>query len=260
MTQKIDVFLPIAPKDLFRSRLVIKYLLRNVSDIATIHICTPTPILPIFETGEYDIRYHLDREILPYVTPQKWKFRPNWILQQFLKLFQNVTKTEYYMTIDCDAIITNRLELFEENRPIWYYGYDQCEPQYFEFNKKMFNLDRKATHTYIGDIGFFNKNIIQHLVNYVNLTPQQIIEKSYDIISHNCHLSEFELYGNFVEMFYPGLYKPKRLKYLSTGKLQSDPYDTNWSLDEILQLIQRGSSEKYDIVNMHSWCIPSHTW
>ena len=61
-------------------------------------------------------------------------------------------------------------------------------------------------------------------------------------------------------MFYPELYISKRLKDLRTGKLQSDPYDTNWSLDETLQLIQRGISEKYDVVNMHSWCIPSHAW
>jgi len=262
MNQKIDVFLPVAPKDLFRSRLVIKYLTRHVNNINNIHICTPTPVLPIFEKNEleYNVQYHLDSEILPYVVPQKWKFRPNWILQQFLKLFQDVTNTDYYITIDSDVIVTNQLNFFENTNPIWYYGEDQCESQYFNFNKSMFNLPRKASHTYIGDIGFFNKNIVKHLIEYSGLTKEQIIEQSYNIITNTCHLSEFELYGNFIETFYPDLYITKRLKALKNGKFQFNPYETNWNLEETLQLIQKGTIEKYDVVNMHSWCINSHSW
>lgn len=255
--QKFDVFIPIAPKDLFRLKLVLKYLILNVHDINNIHICTPSPIDKI---EGYNVKYHLDSDILPYVTPQRWKFRPNWILQQFLKLFQNVTSTDYFLTLDSDTIIAKKLNFFENKKPVWFYGKDQDEQQYHKFNKRMFNLEKLANHTYIGDMGFFNKTIIQSFVDYTKRSVNDIIEESYGIISHDCHISEFELYGNFVEKYYTDFYKTKQLKSLVRGKFQNNPYTTNWERDEVKQLIQEGISGGYDVVNMHSWCIASHAW
>jgi hypothetical protein len=255
---KFDVFLPVAPKDLFRIKLIIKYLLLNVDGINNIHICTPSKIDKLSDFS--NIYYHTDKEILPYVIPSNWKFRPNWIFQQFLKLFQNVTETDYFLTLDSDTIIVNKLNFFENDIPIWYYGKDQNEIQYHKFNKLMFNLDKLAEHTYIGDMGFFKKSIIEDFIQFTKLTPSEIINKSYDIINVGCHISEFELYGNFLELKYKNLYKTKQLKSLHNGKFQYDPYKCNWSKDEVINLINEGKNNGCDVVNMHSWCIASHDW
>jgi hypothetical protein len=255
---KFDVFIPIAPKDLFRIKLILKYLRLNVDLINNIHICTPCKIDKI---SDFDnIIYHTDKDILPYVKPSNWKFRPNWIFQQFLKLFQNVTETEFFLTLDSDTVIVNKLDFFEKDTPIWYYGKDQNESQYHKFNKVMFGLEKKATHTYIGDIGFFKKSVIEDFLKYTKLTPEEIINKSYDVVDVSCHISEFELYGNFLETYHTNLYKVKQLKSLHKGKFQHNPYLSNWDKDEVIKLINEGKNSGCDVVNMHSWCIASHDW
>jgi hypothetical protein len=266
---KIDAFIPCAPKDLFRIKLVIKYMLENIKEINDIHICTPTKITPI--AIDTPIYYHLDFDILPNVQPFNWKFRPNWIYQQFIKLFQNVTNTEYYFTLDADTLIIKKLPLFENNKPIWYRGYDQTDgitdnipicPQYRAFNNIFFpNYDPTLhKHTFISDMNLFNKKFINEIMNYINLTPSQLIEKSYKITSVKCHIAEPEFYGYFIFKKYPDYYIYKKINQKQSGKLQYNPYDCNWTQQEVKNIIENAKNENYDVISMHSWCIPSHNW
>ncbi len=256
---KVSIFLACAPKDYFKLYGVVNSLLNNLDNIEDIHVCTPNKIIPL--NINFDISYHLDKEILPFVDPFKWKFRPNWIFQQMLKLFQNVTKNNYFVTFDCDCVLNRKLDLFNKTgNPIWYIGWEQNFQPYFTFSKKMFDFGRIAEHTFIADMNFFNKKIINEMLEKYQYTPRTFIEKSYDIVSLNCHIAEPEIYGNFCTKYHPKLYEIRRLKQLKTGKFQDDCLINNWTKEEILKTYIENKDNDYDVIQYQTWCVDSKNY
>jgi hypothetical protein len=249
--KEFDAFLPCAPKDMIKLKYMLRGLIKNAKGLKSIHICTPKSI-PEFEV-DFPIYYHLDREVLPNIDPLRWKFRPNWCFQQFLKLFQEVTTTDYYLTVDIDTTLNRPMTFFDGDNPIWYEGWRQNHLPYFLFNKYMLELDKVADHTFICDMNFFNKTIINEMLRKYDMTVEEFAEKSFDITSASCHIAEPEIYGNFVMKNYPDLYKIKKAKQFHTGKDHSNnPNAVPWTEKEIIELLK--DKEDYDMVQMHSWC------
>jgi hypothetical protein len=250
-SKEFDAFLPCAPKDMIKLRFAVEGIIKNVKGLKDIHICTPKPI-PKLDI-DYPIYYHLDKEVMPTIDPLKWKFRPNWIFQQFLKLFQTVTSTEYYLIVDLDTVINRPMSMFEGDNPIWYTGWRQNHLPYFLFNLYMMNLEKTADHTFICDMNFFNRKIIDQMLDINNYTVDSFADKSYDLISNGCHIAEPEIYGSFVTKYYPELYNCKAAKQYIFGKDHSqDPNAVPWGHQEITELLK--NKEDYDMVQMHSWC------
>lgn len=250
--EEFDAFLPCAPKDGIKLKFMVEGLIKNAIGLKDIHICTPKPIEKL--DIDYPIYYHTDREVLPNINPFMWKFRPNWTFQQFLKLFQNVTNTEYYVTVDIDSVLSRPIHFFEDGHPVWHVGWRQNHLPYFLFNQYVMGLEKVKDHTYICDMNFFNKAIINQMIDVSGYTLDEFINVSYQIISGGCHIAEPEIYGNFAEKYYPGLYKYKKAKQYKFGKDHSaNPNDVPWTVDEIKELIK--GKEDYDMVQMHSWCI-----
>lgn len=251
--ETFDAFIACAPKDAIKLPFTLTNLIKNAKGLNKIHVCTPKPIGPI--DINFPIVYHLDKNVLPSVDPMKWKFRPNWIFQQFLKLFQNVTTTEYYLTLDVDTILSNKFTFFENNHPIWNVGWRQNHLPYFLFNKYILNLNKNTNHTFICDMNFFNKKIINQMLDIYGITLDAFVNKSYELITSGCHIAEPEIYGNFIEKYYPGLYTYKYPKQYVHGKdHSSDPNAVPWTLKEIQDIIEKYSTQGYDMVQIHSWC------
>ncbi len=250
---KFDAFIACAPKDVIKLPFTLKSLIQFAPGLNTIHICTPKPITPV--NIDFDIKYHLDKEVLPNIDPLKWRFRPNWIFQQYLKLFQNVTTTEFYLTLDVDTILNKTFNFFEDGKPVWNIGWRQNHLPYFLFNKYFLNLEKTADHTFICDMNFFNKKIIEQMLYVYGVTAEQFIIRSYDFISDGCHIAEPEIYGNFMEKYYPGTYKYRQAKQYVFGKDHSNnPGAVPWTRSEIEDIIKQKQSDDYDMIQIHSWC------
>lgn len=248
-----DVFLVCAIKDVVKLPFVVNSIIKYVLNINSIHICTPRPIDNL--NIDFPIYYHTDKNVLD-IDPLKWKFRPNWIYQQMLKLFQNVTDSNFYLTVDSDNVFTNTISLFnDKNRPVWYKGWDQNNQQYYNFNTKIFNLPKTADHTFIADMGFFNKHAIKYMLHVNNMTVEDFLNKSYEIINASCHISESELYGQFAATYLPGMYEIKNLKQFKNGKHDDDPDAVIWSDREIKETLARYGAKEYDVVQFHTWCL-----
>lgn len=172
--------------------------------------------------------------------------RPAWIYQQFLTLFQNASPNNYYLIVDSDLVFNRKFDLFNNEKPQFFWGIDQHHPPYFRFLKQFFNLEKQFDHSFISDMMFFDKKICLEIVNKFGG-----ISEFYDLCVENmCSdllLSEYELYGNYVSKFYPNLYSIKEIKCSLNGK-----YDT-WSDKEIQELIYHKNNEDYDIITYHSW-------
>jgi hypothetical protein len=237
-------------KDYIKIDLCLEYLHKHIKNFDKIYLVTPN-LINKSQLEKYNIEYFNDKDVLN-INPMRWKYRPNWIYQQFIKLFQNITKNDYYFTIDADVIVNKDINMFNDNgKPIWYYGKDQNHAPYFNFQEKMLGFGRIANHTFINDTNFFNKNIIKDMLNRYKFTVQTFIEKSYDIIDNSCYLGEPELYGNYVLKYYPDMYDIIQLKTTNMGKSQKNPFETVYSINEINKFINK--NKEYDIIVVHSW-------
>ena len=247
---KFDAVICCAQKDYNKLPFSVGAALKNIKGLDSIIIITPGPIPPLPYKG---IRYFLDKEVLD-IDIMRWKFRPHWIYQQFLKMFQRVSSYENYITIDSDIVIAKPLDFFDElDKPIWYLGRDQLHKPYFTFQKKIFGLDRVYPHSFINDMDFFNSVLIDEMLARNNLTFNDLLEASYRTITKKCYCSESELYGNYITKYHPELYSIKHLKTCYEGKSQNDRAALTWDDSSINAFINQKSAEGYDLIAFHSW-------
>jgi len=246
-----DLFIPVAPKDEIKLPFVIEYANKHLKH-KKIFICSPHSI--INKITDNNIVYLNDRDVLDVPNKDFIAFRSNWTYQQFLKLFFKHSEQEYYFALDADTIITKNLPLFENEKPIWYYGWKQNHFPYFLFNKKFFNLDKSLSHTGIGDLGLFNKNITQTFLNYTGCkTANELLKLIGPKTNVVFHFSEYETYANFTNTYYTGLYKFKHLEQNNNGKDLNQGQD--WSVEDIKQIIDKQKKSSKSVLTLHSWKI-----
>jgi hypothetical protein len=246
--KKFDIFIPSLPKDHIKLPYVIDACLEYTT-VDNIYVCCPDIPNPL-PVNHSKVHWITDDEVFEY-PKEKITFRPNWTYQQFLKMFQTISKNDWFLTIDSDAILLKEMPMFDGNFPIWKYGLDQNESQYFNFMRNIFNLEKNVDHTCIGDMGFFNKKIVQSFLDYTNCkNAGELLDKFSFKLNPTFHFSEFEVYGNFVKKYYD-IYKFEKLNLKHAGK-HLDMGEYNWDVDEIEKEID-DSRGLYDSLHIHSW-------
>jgi hypothetical protein len=185
-----DAFICCAPKDESALPDVVASL-RSYTDVQDIYVCSPSPL-----QCQVDVLNVLDHEVLD-CRPDLWRYRPNWIKQQFLKLFQHVTR-DWYFVVDCDTILLRQLDLFVDGRPVWLLGAEQSHQPYWKFQIKMCELYRNCEHSFISHTGLYDRAVIDALLRDHHHTVDSFLRKSYDIVAENCLPSESQIYGTYV--------------------------------------------------------------
>jgi hypothetical protein len=168
-------------------------------------------------------------------------------------MFFNLGDAEYFFALDSDTIIMKDLPLFDEKeRPIWYYGWQQNHFPYFHFNKNVFNLDKTLCHTGIGDLGLFNKNIVQTFLNRTGCcSAKELLQKVGSRMNVVFHFSEYETYSNFANEYYTGLYNFKHIEQENKGRDLNR--GENWTVEDIKKTVDSSSTKS--ILSLHSWKI-----
>lgn len=219
-------------------------------------MCSPIEIPKwISQRIEYDYQFFLDKDILPGIDREKWAFRPNWHFQQCAKLFQKVT-IGWYLTWDCDTIALRKISFMEENKPIYYSGWEQLHEPYFEFQKEMIGIGRVAPFTFIADMNLIYRPYINEMVNKNGYTINSFIEKSQEIITNKLYMAEPELYGSYIWANHREEYLYKKLKQVPfEGRLHRGEKEFEWPEKDIEDKIDEYENGEYDTVAIHSWFI-----
>jgi hypothetical protein len=236
-----DVMIIAGEKDYNKIRYVYDSVTRYVRNHDKIYIVTPTEIERTF-----DAIYVNDRDVLD-IDRSAIHYRPNWIYQQYIKLFQDITQHDDYLTVDCDLIFNKPIDIYQDNKPAFFFGRYQNYDFYFEYTEKMLGFRKLCQHSFINEFMLFRKSVIRSMLELYNFDKLLFIEKSNSIISENCRLSEFETYGNFVYKNFPDSYNYRTLASKTMGKAGA------WENREIERIVQAMSNTIFDIFTIHTW-------
>lgn len=250
-----DILVLAAPKDYLMLPFVLRAIERNLEGYDGVYLCTPTPL----DVSTLPIPVHplLDMNVLE-AEPRRWRHRPNWVYQQFIKLFQEATPNDMYLVVDADVFVNAPLPMFEGATPIWWTGIDQHHEPYFRFSEQMLGIGRAYAHSFIADMFFFSRSLVRDMLRYGGYSVDSFIEKSYAVISGDCYVSEAEMYMNYVYSRHPGAYIIRELRTAYRGRNHDDPEESLWSPKEIRAAIQEFRETDRQTFSLHSWCDESH--
>lgn len=244
-----ETVIPCAPVDLNKLPFVIRALMTN-TDTSRVHVITPdvSKVPPLGGMTGY-VSLHNDCDVLN-VNLSIFKYRPKWVYQQFLKLFQTVTSTDWYLVIDADLLFNRPVSLFENGKPQFLLGHDQYHEPYFEFNKKMIGIGRVYNYSFLSECTLYDRYQINNMLedNGYKSRMHFVLEAS-KVIDGGCYPAESELYGSYIYATQPDLYGYKRLKAALGGKYGH----AMWFDDEIRARIDEIRPQDVDIFTIHSW-------
>jgi len=269
-----EVVIPAAEKDYNK----VPYLVESIKEFVN---PLPTRVNVIHQDGNaaslaalFDIDYPLrnivnERKVLNFDPHLAKNFkRAPWIYQQFLKLFQNITETNYYLVVDADLIFNKRVELFDsEEKPFFFLGIDQNHKPYFDYMEYMFGFGREYNHSFISELMTFRKDITDTLTHYFKLyqniqqrllkpdryyTHDELVTELYEITcrwaNNNWIPADYEIYGNFVEKIDHRLYNKRHIKSNLKGKYSV------WTNPEIEAYIKEMKElDQHDVFTLHTW-------
>ena len=251
-----DILIPACYKDYAKLPYVLKAIFENLKGFQNVYLVTPKK----YNGPElnFPIHYRLDLKVLN-CTPHRWRYRKNWVLQQFIKLFQEETENDYVFVIDSDTIINKPMELFENEQPIWrYFTAPQHNPPYYEFNQAMFGDYFDCGHTWLGDMNLFSKKMVQELLKCCGYTVDSFLQKTYKIINKAVYPSEADIYMGFINKYQPNYYIVKQLKNKCDAIEGRNPFQDLWSPEMIERHIDKMKNTNNETYALHSWVDVSH--
>lgn len=241
-----DVLVVVAEKDFTKLPFVIDSIQKNIRGFSKLYCVSNEPV-PDHLRRE-GVGYFLDMDVVKFdfnkINLQK---RRGWYRQQMIKLFQNIT-VDNYLSVDADVIVNKPLEPLLRGKPVFFFGKDQHHVPYFDLMQRVFGLGREYPHSFISEMMFFKRSVIQHLLSTYNFTADGFFARVMAEVNRQSHpsgFSEFELYGNYVMKHFKDLYQIKQLNTEVNGK------HAKWTEAEIRQQIAAHSDK--DIISMHTW-------
>jgi hypothetical protein len=257
MVTKFDAFLACAPKDFIKLPYVVDSLIEFVPQMDNIFICSFKK-LPMEIAGKLppSIKFFMDDEILPELDRSKWAYRPNWHTQQCLKLLQRVT-SDWYLTWDCDTIACRKINFIENDKPIYYSGWEQEHKPYFVFQKKLIDIGKIAPMTFIADMNFIYRPYVIEMLDANYYTIDTFIKTCQGLAQdETCYMAEPELYGSYIWKNHREEYIYKKLNQPHIeGRKHDNRFLYVYTDNDVKERIDRYKNGEYDTFSIHSWFI-----
>lgn len=231
--EKIDAFIPASPKDQLKLGYAIKALAKHFKQLGDVHVSVPDKTkFKDYEEDGHKVVVHEDFDLLPVqALVASLRFRPNWIFQQWLKLFQQAT-SDIYLVWDADCILTRDFDAYEDGKlKLLAQPNDADEAAFSRFSAKatggvlgQWTDCVKWPTTYIADFALFNRKWIEEMVmkffpsanEFLRFSTLNTYWKKNDT-HHAIFLSEYQLMGEFTAKYH--------LKDVAVTKLKKKQID-----------------------------------
>jgi len=195
------------------------------------------------------IHKHKESDILN-INKDRIKFRPNWIYQMLLKMFQNVTLNDNFLIIEADCIILKNIDFFRNDKTLFYLGRDQNTKPYYDFSEKILGIGREYNHSFISEFMMYDKKIIRDMLIKSNCNNiEDFLELIYKHVDGNCFPADYELYGNFCYKYHKEKIEMVKLSFNMFGRDgRNNPI---WNETEIRNIIKHNLDK--DAISFHLW-------
>ena len=257
---KYDVLIKAHQKDYTKLKHVVESVKFLHPQPEGVYIVSPDGYIP--ENGTYKITAVKDEEVFPFMDRSKIKFRPNWFYAMFVGMFQNITPNEYYLDMQSDNFFVRDIDLFENDKPIFFISPQrpQYHYPYFGFNKKVFNLpDRhplcapmgfSKTDSFVIEFMMYNKSVSKEMIDMYG-GIENLFNKCCETQTEHCHMGDYELYPSWCLVHHPGLYVIKNnIQTRVTGK----DYPDDFTDEQIMEVINASKAVDDVIVTAcHTW-------
>jgi hypothetical protein len=246
-----DILITVAEKDFNKLRFVIKSIYTNLEGFKDIIVIANTTLPYRYRISS--IKYLTDNDMF-YVDPALFEGyaikRRGWYIQQFIKLFQQVTSDEY-LVVDADVYFNRKVEVIKDGIPVFLLGKEQYHKPYFMYTDMMFGFDRVYPYSFINEVMYFKREYIEHMVASKEMKTSDFIKDSINIINFINHptssFSEYETYGNYVTKYFPNAYTYQYIKTHSVGVKRI------WEEFEVHRFINKFEGQDYDKLALHTW-------
>lgn len=226
---KYDVIIPSSKQDISFLPKVFKYIRINLIDARKIFVITSANnfkklnkyllVYGVELIDENNLCNGLSYSSIDKILKSKGVYtRTGWHFQQFLKMGFALSKyaDEYYLSWDADTLPLSKISFFDsENNPIFTIKKEYHKP-YFNTMQNLIGLSKTANFSFIAEHMLFKSSFMKELLSEIekssndgSLWFEKIINASVDLAYPG--FSEFETYGTFVWVRYPGYYKTQRL-------------------------------------------------
>lgn len=226
---KYDVIIPSSKQDISFLPKVFKYIRINLIDARKIFVITSANnfkklnkyllVYGVELIDENNLCNGLSYSSIDKILKSKGVYtRTGWHFQQFLKMGFALSKyaDEYYLSWDADTLPLSKISFFDsENNPIFTIKKEYHKP-YFNTMQNLIGLSKTANFSFIAEHMLFKSSFMKELLSEIEKSSndgglwfEKIINASVDLAYPG--FSEFETYGTFVWVRYPGYYKTQRL-------------------------------------------------
>ena len=239
-----DILVVVAEKDFNKLPYCLHSIKKNIKGYGKIFCITDKPV----KEKVSDVEYVLENGVVDFnFSKIKNISRIGWYKQQFIKLFQTITHHNY-LVVDADVIINKPLNIIDAGKPVFMLGKDQNHDPYYSLMNSMFGFGREYPHSFISEVMYFKRDIIDDLLSRYGWTKHgffEVVVSEINKQSHPSGFSEYELYGNYVTKFFNDTYHYRNIKTSVNGKHKQ------WTAEEIIREIE--INKECDIISMHSW-------
>jgi Family of unknown function (DUF6492) len=165
--------------------------------------------------------------------------RAGWYLQQFLKMSACFLPdiSDYYLIWDADTIMLNPMRFLNDRNQVLIKPSSEYHRPYFDTYCKIIGKPRSVNFSFISEHFFINKYYMIELIAAIEehaTMEQSWVWKIMTAIDTNqlsgSGFSEYETYGNFVDMVHPGTFALRPLKTIREGARQFGPVPNKYDL------------------------------
>jgi hypothetical protein len=152
-----------------------------------------------------------------------------WYFQQFLKMaaarLPNVAS--HYLIWDSDTIMLKPVEFFDAEGRVLVNPKEENHPPYFDLTERLLGYRRTVSFSFISEHFMVNGAHMRELLQLIEARNPKAKNWVYAILDHittenfkNCGMSEFEMFGNFLQMHHSESYRCRSLCSLREGAAQ----------------------------------------
>ena len=244
-----DIIIPTGPEDVAFVPRVVDYVYRCFENLEHIYVLTAKKNFSRIEKKiPANMPYKLidENELLPNLSlsivakilneccPNR-RLSAGWYFQQFLKLgfAQSIYCKKYYLSWDADTLPLAPISFFEDEH-LLFNPKKEYNPNYFRTIERLFGYGKQMEYSFIAENMMFSKNIVCEMLAEIEESDVEGVTWLEKIL-HASNLddsmpafSEFETYGTYCSVNYPGLYKPRHLNtfreagYICGRKISED--------------------------------------